>query len=147
MQSFPEYLEEVTSLSKGAIEEKVCLWVATDLLKAKSITGLDVYSGKDYTRKARPFLSIHCYGDTFGVLFLTTSHKGHQKSVDLTLCEKEGCEDFPFFEKVYLFKHRSGKYITLPLNRFQLEELGKLCGCCKDLEKFKKFCSKMGGEK
>jgi len=128
--------------SKGSLEEKICLWLGTNLKEVERLTGKNFYFAKDKIRKQRPFLSCWYEGDTFVVVFLSSTSKGNQKSVNLTLCRKEGCEDFTFYEKVYLFRNRKGEYEKIVLNKFQMETIGKFCGCCENLEKLKKFCLK-----
>jgi len=140
-------IEEVFKPSKEEIEKNICLWLATDLFQLEEITGRNFYFSKEKYRKRRPFLSVHCYGETFAVVFLSGSAKGYQKKVDLTLCEKRNCKDFLFYEKSYLFQTRRGKYEAIFLSKFQIEELAQLCGCCKNLERIRKFCSQTEVEK
>ena len=141
MGSLQNFISNVLQCSLEEIASKICLWLAIDLKKVEKLTGKDFYSAKEKQRKRRPFLSGWCYGDTFVALFLSSNSRGYQKSVDLTLCEKRGCRDFPFYGKVYLFRNRKGKYEAIFLNRFQMEEIGTLCGCCENLERLRNFCS------
>jgi hypothetical protein len=136
--------EILNKLSKKPIKEKICLWVAHNLEKAEIYSGGLSLSSTSYRvkRKKRPFLSIYCEGNTFAVLYLTLSPFGYQRSVDLKNCNKEGCPDFSFQEKSFLFR-RKGKYVAIPMNKLQMEEIATLCGCCENLERLKKFCSKL----
>jgi hypothetical protein len=145
MESFIPFLKEIYSeMLNGSLKEKICLWLANNLEKAEIYTnGINLSTtSKGIKRKNRPFLSIYCEGDTFAVLYLTLSPIGHQKSVDLRNCKSEGCSDFPFREKSYLFRHK-GKYVAIPMNKLQMEEIATLCGCCENLDKLKRFCSKL----
>ena len=142
-----DFIKEAFKPSGEEIQKNICLWLANDLLRLEEITGRNLYHSKENNRKRRPFLSAHCYGETFAVVFLSGSQKGYQKKANLTLCEKEGCKDFPFYEVAYLFQTRGGKYEAVFLSRFQMEELATLCGCCKNLERIKKFCSQTEVEK
>ncbi len=147
MESLKDIYQDVFNdllkrVSKGSLEEKICLWLGTNLKEVERLTGKNFYFAKDKIRKQRPFLSCWYEGDTFVVVFLSSTSKGNQKSVNLTLCRKEGCEDFTFYEKVYLFRNRKGEYEKIVLNKFQMETIGKFCGCCENLEKLKKFCLK-----
>ncbi len=142
-----DFIKETFKPSEEEIEKKVCLWLAKDLLQIEKISGKNFYTAKENNRKRRPFLSAYCFGETFVVIFLTGSAKGYQKKVNLNLCEKRGCKDFFFYEVAYLFQTQRRKYEAIFLNRFQMEELATLCGCCENLERIKKFCSQTEVEK
>jgi len=135
------------SFATTEIEAKICLWICKDLIKLEKFTGKDFYTSREGNRKSRPFLSIYCKGDTFAALFLTSSSRGYQKKVKLTLCRKDNCSEFPFYEEVYLFRNKNGQYEVVPLNKLQIKEIAKFCGCCENLDYLKKFCHNLEDNK
>ena len=141
MNNIYNFYREIFS---GIVKENICLWLAHNLEKAEVYSnGLNLSStSTGLKRKRRPFLSVFCKGDTFAVLYLTLSPIGYQKSVDLNNCEKNNCSEFPFQDKAYLFR-KQGKYPVIPMNRLQIEEIATLCGCCKNLERMRNFCSQL----
>ena len=145
--SLTSFFEELFRPSKREIEEKICLWLAKNLTLIEKITGKNFYTAREYYRRRRPFLSAYCGGETFAVLFLTSSARRNQKKVNLGNCGKEGCKDFHFYDEVYLFRTAKGRYEPLFLNRFQIEETATLCGCCENLERIKKYCNQSEEQK
>jgi len=145
MQSLRELFPELFNYINRETEEKVCLWICKDLNKLEKFTGKDFYTSSKGNRKSRPFLSIFCKGDTFAALFLSSSPKGHQKKIKLTLCQKDNCSDFPFYEEVYLFREKNGRYEPVFLNRLQMDEIAKFCGCCENFDHLNKFCNHLEG--
>ena len=94
-----EFIKTLLKPEQDEIEKNVCLWLAENLYQLEKITGKNLYIASENNRKRRPFLTVYCKGETFAVIFLTSSSRGYQKKVDLRLCKKHGCPNFYFYDE------------------------------------------------
>jgi len=144
-----DLLEVTQKVLSDDLYDKICLWLIENLQNFETHTGLNLYYHRERERKRRPFLSVFCGGNTFVVIFLSTSERGHKKSVDLSHCEKTNCDHFSFLNRSFLFQIGKG-YLVLPLTDRRLKSLQedgtvRWCGCCQNLERLKRYCKAAEG--